>query len=70
MAVSPLSEPLSEREVEILRLMAKDLTSPQIAEKLIIAVSTVRSHRKHIYHKLDAHSRYEAIERAKTLGLL
>ena len=70
MAVSPLSEPLSEREVEILRLMAKDLTSPQIAEKLIVAVSTVRSHRKHIYHKLDAHSRYEAIERAKTLGLL
>ena len=70
MAISPLSEPLSEREVEILRLMAKGLTSPQIAENLIVAVSTVRSHRKHIYRKLDVHSRYEAIERAKALDLL
>ena len=70
MTVSPLNELLSEREVEILRLMAKDLTSPQIAEKLIVAISTVRSHRKHIYRKLNVHSRYEAIERAKTLGLL
>jgi LuxR family transcriptional regulator, maltose regulon positive regulatory protein len=70
MVVSPLDKPLSEREIEVLRLMAKGLSSSQIAEKLIVAVSTVRSHRKHIYRKLDAHSRYEAIERAKTLGLL
>jgi LuxR family maltose regulon positive regulatory protein len=69
-AESPLIEPLSERELEVLRLLAQDLTSPQIARELVIAVSTVRSHLKSIYRKLDAHSRYEAVERAKALRLL
>ncbi|MBN1811333.1 MAG: tetratricopeptide repeat protein, partial [Anaerolineae bacterium] len=63
-------ESLSERELEILRLLATDLSAPEIAEELVVAVSTVRSHIKHIYGKLDAHSRYEAVERAKTLRLL
>jgi LuxR family maltose regulon positive regulatory protein len=65
-----LVEPLSERELQVLRLLATDLSAPEIAEELIVAVSTVRSHIKHIYGKLDAHSRYEAVERARTLGLL
>jgi LuxR family maltose regulon positive regulatory protein len=65
-----LVEPLSERELQVLRLMAVDLSAPEIAEELVIAVSTVRSHIKHIYSKLDAHSRYEAVERAKALELL
>jgi LuxR family maltose regulon positive regulatory protein len=50
--------------------MAADLSAPGIAEELVIAVSTVRSHIKHIYGKLDVHSRYEAVERARALGLL
>jgi LuxR family maltose regulon positive regulatory protein len=65
-----LVEPLSDRELEVLRLMAADLSAPEIAEELVIAVSTVRSHIKHIYGKLDAHSRYEAIERARELDLV
>jgi LuxR family maltose regulon positive regulatory protein len=65
-----LIEPLSGREREVLRLLATDLTAPEIAEELVIAVSTVRSHIKHIYQKLNVHSRYEALERARALGLL
>ncbi|MBN1874600.1 MAG: hypothetical protein JXA33_10255 [Anaerolineae bacterium] len=65
-----LLEPLSDRELQVLRLLATDLSAPEIAGELIVAVSTVRSHIKHIYGKLDTHSRYEAVERAKALGLL
>jgi LuxR family maltose regulon positive regulatory protein len=66
----PLVDRLSDREIQVLRLIAADLTAPEIAEELVIAVSTVRSHIKHIYGKLDAHSRYEAIERARELDLV
>jgi LuxR family maltose regulon positive regulatory protein len=65
-----LIEPLSDRELEVLRLLASNLSAPEIAEELVIAVSTVRSHIKHIYGKLDAHSRYEAIEQARKLDLI
>ena len=65
-----LIDPLSDRELEVLHLIAADLSAPEIAEKLIIAVSTVRSHIKHIYGKLDAHSRYEAVEQARKLDLV
>ncbi|MBN1978106.1 MAG: hypothetical protein JW918_11985 [Anaerolineae bacterium] len=65
-----LIDPLSDRELEVLRLLAADLSAPGIAEELVIAVSTVRSHVKHIYGKLDAHSRYEAVERARELDLV
>jgi LuxR family maltose regulon positive regulatory protein len=67
---SILIEPLSERELEVLRLLATNLSAPEIADELVVAVSTIRSHTKHIYQKLDAHSRYEAVERARTLDLL
>ncbi len=66
----PLLEPLTEREMQVLRLMAADLSAPEIAEEFVIAVSTVRSHIKNIYGKLGAHSRYEAVERASALHLL
>jgi LuxR family maltose regulon positive regulatory protein len=66
---SKLVEPLSEREKEILHLLATDLTVPEIAAHLHIAVSTVRSHVKSIYGKLDVHSRYEAVSKAKDLGV-
>ncbi len=70
LVAQPPVDPLSDREIEVLRLMAADLSAPEIAEELVIAVSTVRSHIKHIYGKLDAHSRYEAVERARELELV
>jgi LuxR family maltose regulon positive regulatory protein len=66
----PLIEPLSERELEVLRLLATGLSNPEIAETLYIAVSTVRSHCKSIYGKLNVHRRWDAVQRAQELGLL
>jgi LuxR family maltose regulon positive regulatory protein len=65
-----LTEPLSERELEVLQLLPSSLSSTEMAGELSISVNTLRSHLKSIYAKLDAHSRYEAIARAKDLGLL
>jgi len=65
-----LVEPLSEREMEVLRLLLTDLKVPEIAKELVIGASTVRSHIKSIYAKLNAHSRYEAVEKAKELRLV
>jgi LuxR family transcriptional regulator, maltose regulon positive regulatory protein len=61
---------LSEREREILRLIAAGLSTHEIADELVIVVGTVRNHIKHIYSKLDAHSRLQAVELARTLNLL
>ena len=66
----PPIEPLSERELEVLRLLGSNLAIRGIADELYIAVSTVRSHVKSIYGKLDVHSRMEAVARAQELGLL
>jgi len=63
-------EPLSERELEVLRLLRSALPQREIAEELYISINTVRSHVKHIYAKLGVHSRLEAVERAEELGLL
>jgi LuxR family maltose regulon positive regulatory protein len=63
-------EPLSPRETEVLRLLTTHLSHAEIAEELVLSVNTVRSHIKSIYSKLDAHSRMEAVERARELGLL
>ncbi len=63
-------ETLTRRERQILHLMAAGLSGPEIAEELVVAYSTVRSHVKSIYGKLGAHSRHEAIERAKALKLV
>jgi LuxR family maltose regulon positive regulatory protein len=60
---------LSEREMEVLRLLKTGMTSKEIADSLFIATSTTRSHLKSIYRKLDVHSRLEAIQRAEDLGL-
>jgi len=67
---SSLVEPLSERELEVLRLLATGLSISDIGQELFIAVSTLRSHSKSIYSKLSVHSRYEAVARAKKLNLL
>ena len=65
-----LTDPLSERELAVLRLMAAGLSSSEVASHLIVGVSTVRTHIKHIYQKLDVHSSAEAIERARILKLI
>jgi LuxR family maltose regulon positive regulatory protein len=65
-----LIEPLSERELEILSLVAEGLSNQQIAERLFIALSTVKKHMGAILGKLGAESRTEAIQRARTLGLI
>jgi len=66
----PLPEPLSARELEVLRLLNTHLSSTEIAEQLFISVNTARFHIKNIYGKLGVHSRSEAIQRARELGLL
>jgi LuxR family maltose regulon positive regulatory protein len=68
--VQPLIEPLTEREMDVLRLLAAGLSNPEIAEQLYIATSTVRSHLKSIYGKLDVHRRWDAVHRAQDLGLI
>jgi LuxR family maltose regulon positive regulatory protein len=65
-----LAESLSQREMEVLRLLVTELTTPEIADELIVSVSTVRSHIKNIYSKLDAHSRFEAVTKARDFGIL
>ena len=65
-----LIEPLSERELEVLRLMAEGLTNEQIAARLIIALGTVKAHIHNISGKLGAQNRAHAVARAKELGLL
>jgi LuxR family transcriptional regulator, maltose regulon positive regulatory protein len=65
-----LPEPLSERELEVLRWMARGLSGPEIAEQLTVAPSTVKSHTKNIFQKLNAHSRYEAVEKARKLKII
>ena len=67
---SQLVEPLSGRELEVLKLLAQGCTDKKIAETLVIAPETVHKHLKNIYGKLDVHSRAEATLRAREIGLL
>ncbi|MDH4207458.1 MAG: tetratricopeptide repeat protein, partial [Anaerolineae bacterium] len=66
----PLPEPLSERELEVLRLLNTSLSSTEMADELFVSVNTVRTHIRSIYAKLDVHSRYQAVDRARELNLL
>jgi ATP/maltotriose-dependent transcriptional regulator MalT len=66
----PLIEPLSERELEVLRLLQSDLDGPDIARELTVSLNTVRTHTKNIYAKLGVNSRRAAIRRAAELDLL
>jgi LuxR family maltose regulon positive regulatory protein len=67
---SKLVEPLSERELEVLRLIADGFSNAEIGAKLFIAVGTVKRHINNIYGKLDVQSRTQAVARARELGLL
>jgi LuxR family maltose regulon positive regulatory protein len=63
-------DPLTQRELQVLRLLATRLTSTEIADELYISANTARYHIKNIYGKLNVHRRDDAVGRAKTLGLL
>src|SRR5690606_4263002 len=65
-----LPEPLSERELEVLRLAATGASNKEIAVALFIALPTVKKHMGHILVKLDTQNRVQAITRARELGLL
>jgi len=65
-----LIEPLSQRELELLRLLKTDLSGPEIAKQLVIALSTVRTHTKSVYNKLNVTDRRAAVKRATELGLI
>lgn len=69
-SVQPLIEPLTERELEVLQLMAVGRSNPQIATELIIAVTTVKTHVKNIYGKLNVSNRFQAVARAQELKLV
>lgn len=68
----PLSDPdtLSERELEVLRYLAKGLRNQEIADSLYISLNTVKTHLKHIHSKLDVNNRTEAVVRGRELGLV
>jgi len=66
----PLFEPMSERELEILRLLAEGLSNQDIASRLVISVGTAKSHVHHILGKLNCDSRMQAVSKARELGLL
>jgi LuxR family maltose regulon positive regulatory protein len=70
LAVQPLAEPLSQRELEVLRLLKTELSGPEIAHELVISLSTVRTHTKSIYSKLNANNRRAAVKRAEELHLI
>jgi LuxR family maltose regulon positive regulatory protein len=67
---SPLLEPLSERELEVLRLVADGLSNREIAQRLFVSVGTVKAHVHHIYGKLLVRSRTQAVARARELQLI
>jgi LuxR family maltose regulon positive regulatory protein len=67
---NPLVEPLSQRELEILKLIALGLSNREIGERLFLALDTVKGHNRRIFDKLQVQSRTEAIARARELGLM
>jgi LuxR family maltose regulon positive regulatory protein len=67
---SPLIEPLSQRELEVLQLIAQGLSNAEISQRLFLAMSTVKGHNLRIFNKLQAKSRTEAVALARELGLL
>jgi LuxR family maltose regulon positive regulatory protein len=69
-AAQPLSEPLTGRERDVLRLLAAGLSGPEIASALVMTQNTVKTHLKNLYGKLDVRSRDQALQRARELDLL
>ena len=67
---SPLIEPLTDREVEVLHLIRQGLSNPAIAKQLFISIGTVKAHTNRIYGKLGVANRVEAVIKAQELSLL
>ena len=67
---SALIEPLTRREIEVLKLIAQGLSNPEIGERLIVATGTVAKHTNSIFGKLSVRNRTEAVNQAQTLGIL
>ena len=67
---APLRDELSEAELRVVRYLPSNLTASEIASELVVSTNTVRTHMRHIYAKLDAHTRSEAVARARELGLV
>jgi LuxR family maltose regulon positive regulatory protein len=65
-----LSEPLSERELEVLALIASGMSNKEIAGKLFVSIVTVKTHVNNLYRKLGAHSRTQAVARAREINIL
>jgi LuxR family maltose regulon positive regulatory protein len=65
-----LREPLSASEIRVLRYLPTKLSTSEIADQLYLSVNTVKTHMRHLYDKLGAHRRHEAVEQARALGLL
>ena len=64
------SEPLSERELEVLRLLATELNGPEIAHRLMVSLNTMRTHTKNVFSKLGVNNRRAAVRSAEELDLL
>ncbi|MBN1439640.1 MAG: response regulator transcription factor [Anaerolineales bacterium] len=69
-AVSALAEPLSERELDVLRLLAAGRSNPEIAEALYVSLNTVKAHVKSVFGKLGVHNRSQALLKAQELNIL
>ena len=69
-APQSLADPLSERELHVLRLLSTPLSGPEIARELYVSLNTLRTHTKHIFAKLEVQSRPAAIRRGEELGLI
>jgi LuxR family transcriptional regulator, maltose regulon positive regulatory protein len=69
-APGELAEPLSERELAVLRFLPTNLSAGEIGSELFLSVHTVKTHMRKLYAKLDAHTRAEAVQRGRALGLL
>ena len=65
-----LIEPLSQRELEILRLIAQGYSNEEIGKRLFLAIPTIKGHNRNIFDKLQVQRRTEAVARARELGLL
>jgi LuxR family maltose regulon positive regulatory protein len=65
-----LPDPLTPRELEIMRLIGKGFTNPEIASQLVVSLNTIKKHTSNIYGKLEVRSRTQAIARAQQLNLL
>jgi LuxR family maltose regulon positive regulatory protein len=65
-----LAEELSGSELRVLRYLPSNLSASEIAAELYLSTSTVKTHMRHLYEKLGAHRRTEAVDRARALGLL